>query len=996
MNQPNRIRPPQPGSQPLTFRFDGRTYAGFHGDSLAAALLANDVQLVGRSFKYHRPRGIYSAGAEEPNALVQLEHGAHTEPNRRATEVELYPGLAASSQNRWPNLAFDLGVVNSWLSRLLPAGFYYKTFMWPASAWLFYEKFIRRMAGLGKSPALPDPDHYDKRYVHCDVLVAGGGPAGLQAACAAARGGARVILADENPQFGGSLIRQPPAPNGARIDSTAPADWLAARLQELASHPEVRLLARTTVTHYLQENFLVATERVNQHTAPAHNPAQPRERLWKIRARQVILATGAIERPLLFADNDRPGIMLAGAVATYLNRYGVRPGRRLLVLTNNDSAYASALAAHQAGVIVEIADLRSTQQGALPDAARSAGIRIHANTGIAAVDYRRGRLRGAELCQLDSSGSALSGSGWVYACDCIAVSGGWVPSVHLFAQSKGKLRYADHVHSFVPDTPGPTSRAACAGGANGTFGLADALREGEQAGQQAAKATGFAGAEAPLPAVEEPAAGLTRPLWIVPARHPIGQGPGKHFHELQNDATLGDIQLAMREGFDAVEHLKRYTTTGMATDQGKTANANALAALAQFGGAPEALNPTTYRPPYTPLTFGAIVGQERRDLFQQSRTTAMLPAQLERPLVHENVGDWLRPRYFPQGGESMHEAVQRESVATRTAAGVLDASTLGKIDLQGPDVAEFLNRVYSNRWDNLRPGRCRYGLMLNEQGMVFDDGVTTRLSENHYHMTTTTGGAARVLTWLEDLLQTEWMDLRVYCTSVTEQWAVASLSGPQSRAILGKLCDVPLDEDAFPFMSMQTFEVAGIPARVFRISFSGEVGFEINVPARFGVSLWRALEAAGNEHGLCPYGTETMHLLRAEKGFIIVGQDTDGLQTPLDLGMPRMIADKPDFIGKRSLSRSDTCRPGRKQLVGVLTEDPYCVLPEGGHLTAAPGQPPLRACGHITSSYFSSNLGRSIALALLEDGQNRHDQRLWAPLLRGGHQPVTITRPCFL
>ena len=990
MNQPNRIRPPTPDSRPLTFQFDGRHYQGYEGDSLAAALLAEDVRLVGRSFKYHRPRGIFAAGAEEPNALVQLERGAYTEPNRRATEVELYPGLVAESQNRWPSLRFDLGAVNGWFSRLLPAGFYYKTFMWPPRAWRFYEKFIRRAAGLGKSPRLPDPDHYDKRYAHCDVLVVGGGVAGLAAACAAASGGARVILADENPKLGGDVLRRPmPA---ARIDGENPAEWIAAQVKALAGFPHTRVLTRTTVTHYLRENFLVACERLPQ----GQGGTGPRERLWKIRARRVILATGAIERPLLFADNDRPGVMLAGAVATYLHHYGVRPGRTLLVLTNNDSAYATALAAHAAGMTVEIADLRPDPKGAAVEAARQAKLRIHPNTGVIRTDYRRGRLRGVQLCKLTQDGSAPSGSAWHYACDCIAASGGWTPSVHLFAQGRGTLRYAESIHAFVPDTPGPTCEVACAGAVNGTFALADALAEGYRAGLAGAEQTGFPSEKTAPPTVQEGAVEPQRALWIIPTRHPIGRGPAKHFHELQNDATLADIHLAMREGFDAVEHLKRYTTTGMATDQGKTANANALAAMAQFGGAPEALNPTTYRPPYTPLTFGAIVGQDCGELFQQARTTAMLPAQLARPLVHENVGDWLRPRYFPLAGETMHRAVQRESLATRTTAGVLDASTLGKIDIQGADAAEFLNRVYTNRWDTLRPGRCRYGLMLNEQGFVFDDGVTTCLAENHYHMTTTTGGAAGVLTWLEDLLQTEWADLAVYCTSVTEQWAVASLSGPKSREILGQLCVRSLDEDAFPFMSMQAFEVAGIPARVFRISFSGEVGFEINVPARFGAALWQALEAAGEAHDLCPYGTETMHLLRAEKGFIIVGQDTDGLQTPQDLGQPRMIADKPDFIGKRSLVRSDTCRAGRKQLVGVLTEDPAFVLEEGAHLTERPGKPPLRALGHVTSSYFSPNLNRSIAMALLEDGHNRHDQTLYVPVMGGGHQKVTITRPGFL
>ena len=982
-------------SKPVRFWYDNKGYDGFEGDTLASALLANGVHLVGRSFKYHRPRGIYTAGSEEPNALVQLETGPHTEPNRRATEVEIYEGLHASSQNCWPSVNFDMGAVNSWASRLLPAGFYYKTFMWPASLWMTYEKFIRRAAGLGHSPKEIDPDHYDKTHAHCDVLVVGAGPAGLQAALSAGRSGARVMLLDEKPELGGSLLS-----DTVELDGAPAGDWVTSVVTELRGLSNVTLLIRTTVTGYYDYNFLVANERVSEHFGPRGRGDAPKERLWKIRAKQVVLATGAIERPLVFADNDRPGIMLAGSLRSYVNRFGVLPGRRIAVLTNNDSAYLSALDATAAGATTEIIDIRPAPAGALVDAAREKGIVIRDNCAITGVRYRGGRLRGVELMHLSEDGRDVRGERTMMNCDLVAVSGGWTPTVHLHSQAKGKLDFLPDQHCFVPGERARNNPGFEAGACKASWTLTACLDEGAEAGIRAAQAAGFSRGERALsPVAEEAEQGAVRPLWILPTNHPIGQGPKKHFHELHNDSTVADIALAAREGFVSIEHLKRYTTTGMGTDQGKTSNINALAFMADLQGAaiPE-VGTTTFRPPFTPLSFGSIVGHDRRELFLQTRKTAIHPWHVDNGAVFEDVGDWKRPFYYPNVGETMHDAVQRECLAVRTSVGMLDASTLGKIDIRGRDALKLLNMVYTNAWDSLKPGRCRYGLMLNEHGMVFDDGVTTCLGDNHYHMTTTTGGAARVMNWLEEWLQTEWPQWEVYCTSVTEQWAVATISGPRSRELLSELTDTPLDDEAFPFMSMQEFPVAGIPARVFRISFTGDTAFEINVPARYGLALWEVLANAGRKYDLCPYGTETMHVLRAEKGFIIVGQDTDGTVTPMDLGMDWIVSKKKgDFLGRRSFARTDTASSGRKQLVGLLTEEPSFVLQEGAHVVEPlRDKPPMKMLGHVTSSYTSPNVGRSIAMALIRDGFNRKGETLTVSLMDGGSHKVTVTDPVFL
>jgi len=1024
MNPPVDFRPSHPDlrlsegtgvdtTKAVVFKYDGVVYQGVEGDTLASALLANGVRLVGRSFKYHRPRGVYTAGSEEPNALVQLGEGERTEPNTRATQVELFPGLSARSQNCFPSVSFDVGAINSVLSRFLPAGFYYKTFMWPASLWMTYEKFIRRAAGLGKSPTVKDPDNYEQVYDHCDVLVVGAGPAGLSAAHAAAACGARVMLVDEQSEAGGSLLS-----SGSKVDGLDGHEWVKQKLNTLSAFDNLEILSRCTVAAYLDYNYLTAVERISDHLPLAEQKSAPlRQRFHKIRARRVVLATGSIERPLLFADNDRPGVMLANAVRTYVNRYAVLPATQIVVFTNNDSAYATAVDVEKAGAEVTVVDLRSpeTLEGsACVQEAKQHNIKVLTQSAIVGVVGKQA-IRRVRVCSLDDSYKNLQGEVLEIPCQVIAVSGGWNPTVHLHSQARGKLEFVDRIKSFVPakaaagDDIAVLNPHISAGACRGNFDLVDCLGDGSAAGYEAAtdalNDSGEEGVQVSQPdtvaATMASAEGLCElgdTLWIVPTEHEVGRGPRKHFHDLQNDVTVADIQLAAREGYQSVEHLKRYTTTGMGTDQGKTSNVNALAIMAELRNAtiPE-VGFTTFRPPYTPVTFGAIAGQYTEELFLQKRMTPMHRWHEENSAVFEDVGDWKRPWYFPLRGESMHQAVQRECAAVRASVGMVDASTLGKIDIQGEDSAWLLEMIYTNGWQKLGVGKCRYGLMLNEHGMVFDDGVSTRLAENHFHMTTTTGGAARVMGWLEEWLQTEWPEKKVYCTSVTEQWAVAALNGPNAMKVLTKLTDIPLDSHSFPHMSYCEATVAGVPARIFRISFTGEMSFEINVAARHGEHLWKTLVEAGKHYDLCVYGTETMHVLRAEKGFIIAGQDTDGTVTPLDLGMGWVVNNKkPDFLGKRSLLRSDTAREGRRQLVGLLTDDPQTVLPEGAHLVSQVlDSPPMKTEGHVTSSYFSPNVGRSIALALVDNGLTRKGESVKACLMDGSVVTAKITDTVF-
>ncbi|MBF2761037.1 MAG: sarcosine oxidase subunit alpha family protein [Ectothiorhodospiraceae bacterium AqS1] len=979
--------------RPLRFTFNGAELTGYAGDTLASALLANGVRLVGRSFKYHRPRGIFAEGAEEPNALVQLGQGASGEPNARATQVELFEGLIAKSQNCWPNVDFDIGAVNNALSFLLPAGFYYKTFMWPKKWWMKYERFIRSAAGLGRAPTGPDPDIYDKRFAHCDVLVIGGGAAGLAAARAAARSGARVILADERPEPGGRLTAT------RTVIGEAPAgEWIDKVVGELDDAPDALRLQRTTALGYYDHNFVTLLERCSDHLPLAGRSGDRiRQRLWKVRAKQVVLATGAHERPLVFRNNDKPGVMLAGAAQAYSNRYAVRPGAgAAVVFTNNDSGWESAIdLADIAGMRVTLVDMRSELSNPRRTVLRRHGIELLAGHAITDVHGRKA-VKGVSVAALDGAGGGYSGRHRKIRCDLVCSSGGWNPAVHLFSQSGGKLGFDEERGIFLPfESKQPQD---CVGACKGTFELGAAIAEGHEAGEAAAAACGFEkrGAPADLPEIEASEETPIRLLWATPSGSPR-RPRSKHFVDLQNDVTVADVKLAAREGYRSVEHLKRYTTTGMGTDQGKTSNVNALALLSQALDSDIALTgTTTFRPPFVPATFGALAGREVGSLSDPIRTTPMHEWHVEKGAVFEDVGQWKRPRYYPQAEESMKEAVDRECLAVRNAVGILDATTLGKIDIQGRDAAEFLERIYTNHWKKLGVGRGRYGLMCTEDGMVFDDGVTLRLGERHFLMHTTTSNAARVLAWLEEWLQTEWPELQVHCSSLTEQLATASISGPLARSLLADIApDIDLDAKAFPFMHWREGEVAGIPARIARISFTGESSFEISTPAGFGLSLWTALIQNGRKYGLTPYGTEAMHVLRAERGFIIVGQETDGTVTPVDIGMESMVSKSKDFIGKRSLSRSNSEREDRKQLVGLLTESPTEVLPEGAQIVEREGPLPMSMIGHVSSSYYSANLGHSIALALVRSGRSRHGESVVVPLERRNIS-VRITAPEFL
>ena len=973
----------------IGFAFDGKAYFGRPGDTLASALLANGVHLVARSFKYHRPRGILSAGSEEPNALVTVRRDwRRTTPNLRATEVELYEGLDATSQNRWPSLERDAASINDRVSALFPAGFYYKTFMGPRSlgragraTWKrIYEPAIRRMAGLGHAPIDADPDRYASRYAHCDVLVVGAGPAGLAAALAAAEAGARVILADEQAELGGSLLSE----THVMVDGKPAWEWLGDVLRRLSASDRVRILPRTTVFGAYPDRMLGLVERISDHLAEP-DPSLPRERLWQVRAKEIVLASGAIERPLVFPDNDRPGIMLAASVATYLHRYAVIAGTRAVVVTASDDAYAVAadLAGH--GVRVErIVDVRDAAGSTAQSLAEAAGIAV---TSGAVVLGTRGRHHVASVDVAHGGAQRES-----IACDVVLMSAGWQPTLHLFSQLRGRLKWSEDHQALMPVSALDHVQLAGATAAAGrTIGAA--LESGYAAGEAAARSSGASGAVSLAPSADgDVSAGAE----AIIAPRTVRVAKGRAFVDFQNDVTTKDIRIATHEGFRSIEHVKRYTTSGMATDQGKTSNVNALGVVAGALDVDIAeIGHTTFRPPFTPVTVGALAAECRGALFDPVRLTPIDPSARARGAAYEAVGQWQRARYFPRVGEDMHTAVMRECKAVRTSVGVFDGSTLGKIEVVGSDAAEFLDRLYVNKLVNLPVGRCRYAVMLSEAGYVMDDGIVARLAEDRFHVTTTTGGAAGVLAHMEDYLQTEFPDLRCWLTSVTEQWGVIALQGPNAREMLAPLVeDVDLSPSALPHMAVAEGRILGVPMRLFRVSFTGELGYEVNVPSGHARAVWDELLKRAEASGGAPYGTEAMHVLRAEKGYVIVGQESDGTVTPADLGLPTGAA-KRDFVGKRSLARPDMMKPGRPELVGLECMDGGGPLEEGLQLTQRPDPPAgTPASGYVTSSYHSATLDRPVALALVNGGRARIGDTIYAPAPKGARR-VRIVSPVF-
>ncbi len=980
-------------STPVSFTFNGKEMKGHKGDTLASALLANGQTMVGRSFKYHRPRGVMASGAEEPNALVNLGEGARFEPNQRATTTEVFDGLTATSQNHWPSLEFDIGALNNKLPRFFPAGFYYKTFMKPRWAWKhLFEPVIRQSAGLGRAPEEQDVDRYEYFYVYVDVLVVGGGMAGLAAAREAASAGAKTLLLEQTEHLGGRL-----SVDDALIDGKPSGEWISQTTADLGAMENLTIRTRTMGSGVFDHGYAMGYERLTDH---APDTRGPRHRLWRIRAKRIITATGAIERPLAFAGNDIPGVMLASAARDYASLYGVGVGKRTVVVANNDDAYRTAITLKEAGLEVPaILDARPTADGPLPVQARNLGIRVETGTGIAKVKGYKSVVAVA-ICDQSGDGAILE----TIPCDAVAMSGGWSPVVHLWSHCGGKLNWDAENAMFAPDPNRPPTGAdgqgfvITAGTESGDLATAPALQNAVDAGRQASREAGFTPVERDAPLVIANDEAPMLPVWSMPEQAP-NKLRAKSWLDFQNDVKVSDVALAAQEGYVSVEHTKRYTTLGMATDQGKLSNINGLAVLADSLNAPiPQVGTTTFRPPYTPISLGSIAGEARGTLFKPTRKSPIDAWHDKNHAVWEPVADWRRPYTYRRDGETTQQAVTREINNTRTGVSVLDASTLGKILVKGPDAAKFLDLVYTNMMSTLKPGKCRYGLMCTENGFLFDDGVVARLSEDEFLCHTTSGGSDRVHGWMEEWLQTEWWDLKVYTANVTEQYAQIAIVGPDARKLLEKLGGMDVSSGALPFMSFVEGELAGIKARPFRISFSGELSYEIAVPAAQGQAFWDKVLQAGEEFGIMPYGTEALHVMRAEKGFIMIGDETDGTVIPQDLNLGWAVSKKKeDFIGKRAFERDFLQRADRKQLVGLLTENPQEVLPDGAHAVEDGknryGQ--ANMIGHVTSTYFSPTLGHSIAMALIKGGSGRMGEVLEFPLAGGKVIKATVVDPVF-
>jgi sarcosine oxidase subunit alpha len=935
--------------RPMTFTWGGRTLHAFAGDTLASALLANGESIIGRSFKYHRPRGLIAAGLEEPNAIIQLERGAESIPNLKATQVELYDALTAEPVNAHPSVRFDVLAINSVFKRFIPAAFYYKTFLWPN--WNLFEPAIRKTAGLGRVPAAPDPDVYEHRYAHTDLLIVGAGAAGLAAAAEAAKSGKRVMLVEDAPQLGGGLLDC-----DDEIEGRPASEWLAAAAGRIAKHANVQVLRRTMAFGFYDHGLVGLAERLTDHL-PLRSRRGPRQRLWKVRCGQVMLATGAFERPIAFEGNDRPGVMLASAALTYLRRYGVAAGRRIAVCTNNDSAYRVALALHDAGCeIALIADSRG-EPGECAAAAEAQGLRL-ATGSVPLRALGRRRVRRLTISRLDGAGPEQT-----IRCDAVLTSDGWNPVVHLHSQSGGSLLFDERLKAFLPDRA--VQNVISIGAANGELSLDAAIIRARAAAndEPASRSDGFD--VGPSPTFADGAAAASR-AWL----------------DYQNDVTVGDVQLAARENFRSVEHLKRYTTLGMASDQGKTSNVSAIRTMSHLLGKPAAaIGTTKFRPPFDPVPIGSFAGRSVGENLLPLAQVSAHEAQLALGARMESYGGWNRAAYFSPDGASEVNAVRKEVLGVRGSVGLFEASPLGKIEVKGLDAAEFLHRMYVNNVHSLKAGRCRYGLMLNEHGIVYDDGVFARIANDHFLVGTTSGHAAAIADRFHEWLQCEWPALDVLVENVTSNWAVINLAGPQARKVLSALgTDIQLSPEAFPHMAYREGFVAGVQARIQRVSFSGELSYEVSVPWRYGAALWDAAMLAGREHGIVPFGIEALMVMRIEKGFLHVGSDTDGTTYPQDIGFAEPISKKSDdFVGRRSIMRTDGKRRDRRQLVGLEVADRGGALETGAHVLDARSTAPQRTQGWVTSSAFSPTLNRPAALALVERGRERIGEpvRIW-------------------
>ena len=965
----------------ISFKFNGKKYFGYEGDTLASALLANGIHLVGRSFKYHRPRGFFGAGVDEPYAIVQMLRNNETEPNVRATEQELFEGLEAKSVNCWPSVNFDIGAINNFFNKFLPAGFYYKTFMWPKSFWYkVYEPFIRKAAGFGVAATKYDTERYEHKYEYCDLLIAGSGPAGLAGAYAAAKNGARIILAEEKPRFGGSLLT-----SDVNIGNQSGKDWTDKIITELKEMPNVIVKNRSQVFGYYDHNMLVMSEKVSDHL-PKTNKYSPKQRLWYIRAKEVLISSGSIERPIVFGNNDTPGVVLASAAKEYLKVYGVLVGKKPIIFTNNDSAYETAIEFKKNGIDPIILDTRSNPKSEILDEAKNLDIKIKfSHVVVAANGYKK--VKSAQISEISDNKKDL-GKIENINCDCICVSGFWTPTIHLSSQSGNKTKFDEKIDAFIPGIS--KQNETTVGSANGIFNLEETLNTSFEKGYELSKKITNKDNKVSIPQVSEKKLSYHDKFWCVPLPDKKNY---KRFLDFQNDVTVSDIELALREGYRSIEHVKRYTTLGMATDQGKTSNLNGLQLVSDVEDkVVPSVGHTTFRPPYTPVSIGAIVGREVGKHSKPTRKSPMHSWHEKNNAVFVDAGVWLRPRYYKKGNEGLFEASKREAENVRKNVGVCDVTTLGKIDIKGPDAAEFLNRVYTNAWLKLPVGKARYGVMLREDGIVMDDGTTTRISENHYHMTTTTAQAANVLSHLEYYLQLVWPELNVNVVSTTEQWAGAAIAGPKSRSLLQKLfTDKDLSNHGLPFMGYTEGDLFGVPARIFRISFSGELAYEINVESNFGNFMWEKIIETGREFQIQPYGTEALSTLRIEMGHV-AGSELDGRTTPYDNGLEGLLSRKKDFIGKRSLNREAFISKYRQRVVGVVPLDKKTSIPEGSHLVKdASAKLPNPKLGHISASCWSVEYNNPFSLAILKDGKNMIGKKLYALFpLKNKSIPVEI------